>query len=847
MKKFTLLATSVALALTGCNSSSSGDQNPPPASDFTVTAIDGYLQNAMVIGTDSAISTASCNIHIGYTGESGQFTVPAKYKSNEICIEAREYETIDSNRGVVTERFTLRAPSQSAVINPMTNMVSALADAPDVSAEQAREQVVEQITAALDVTPELIFGDYIADSSDEAEALNIIGEVLVDHAELSVAEQLEITKQVAEQAKDVIEDDSNDINDFNPVVDVDDNGDITVSPNQRPQVIEQIDPLQLQVDDALKFIYLNNYFTDPDGDALTYSMEEVFGSADEAIILDEELGIISGSVSTAGNFIYHVFATDDKGARSYPLVLSISVETEVIPPSVDDSEQNAIQADITDWNIKEGSALDYNIDVTGLFTSEEELRFEAASSLEWDLALQPTTFRASVHANKTVVFNGSVPRTADAGDETLTIKAFDGVNSEPTIVEFKLPKIELDLPVVEVNPDEFTALQDEVSDWVIYEGETLTNTLNAANLFDSNDVFAFSAQSSLEDGNSEFSAKADQNGSVSFNGNVPRSASAGQETVTVQALDESGEHTLATAQFKLPEIHEGATPPPGGDHPLEGTWYALEWGSDAGDGNEYDISRVWCDTIRLENGNYYFNKRQASNLQECSPSADVQIGTYTINGDIVELEFDFVEDDEHITGYAEVSVRNDLGNLYDGTLEVQMAFEDEGFDEFEIELFTWFSSSNEPERRLTIKSDDSYDNRYFKLMMPAGEGEENYEEGMVSMSLTEEEHGGNAPYDFDVSFDVPGHDFTCSDLKEFYYSFELSGADVNGNEFTVRNPTCFDKQDDGVNYAGLDFDVYQELAEGEVYSFVAFVDGNEAEYMQDIMFNITWTGEGDND
>lgn len=846
MKKLTLLATSVALAITGCNSSSDGEVTPPPSTDFTITAIDGYLQNAFVFGTNSDISAVPCNVHIGNTDDNGQFAVPAEYKAEEVCIQARAYATIDSNRGVVTEAFELRAPSKSSVINPMTNMVSALADSSDVSEEEAKEMVVETITAELDVAPSLIFGDYIADQTDEAEALNIIGEILVDHADLTAEKQLELAKEVAVQAQEVIEDGSNSINDFNPVVDIDDNGGITVSPNQRPQVVDQLEPLSLEVGNGLQSIYLNTYFNDPDGDALTYSMEEVFGNADQSIDLDEQLGIISGSVSTAGNFIYHIFATDDKGARSYPLVLSISVETEILPPAVDDAELNAIQSDIDAWSLKEGSGIEYKVDVTGLFNSDQELRFEAESSLEWDIALEPTNFRVSVEDNS-VEFHGAIPRSADAGVETLTIHAFDNVNSEPTVVEFKLPKIELDLPEVDVNPDEAEFLQGEISSWVIYEGEEIAYTLDTTYLFESDYVFVITADSSLAQDNSGFHAFAREDGTIAFNGNVPRSAAAGQETLTVFAVDESREVLLNKVEFKLPEIHEGITPPPGGDHPLEGTWYALEWGSDAGDGNEYDISRVWCDTIRLEGGNYYFNKRQASNIQECSPTADVQIGTYTINGDIVELEFDFIEDDEHITGYAEVSVRTDLNNLYAGALEVQMAFEDEGFDEFEIELFTWFNSPNEPERRLTIKSDDSYKNRYFKMMMPAGEGEENYEEGMVSMSLTEETHGGPAPYDFDVFFDVPGFDFTCNDLGEFYSYFQLSGTDANGNEFTTSNPTCFDNEEDGVNYVGLDFNVFNPLAVGEAYSFIAFVNGDEREYMQDIMFNITWTGQGDDE
>ncbi|MGR5468416.1 hypothetical protein ACPV51_14245 [Vibrio astriarenae] len=842
MKKITLLATSVALALTGCNSSSDGETPPPPATDFTITAIDGYLQNAFVFGTDSDISAVSCNVHIGNTDDNGQFAVPAEYKAEEVCIQARAYTTIDSNRGVVTEAFELRAPSKSSVINPMTNMVSTLADSNDVSEEEAKEMVVETITAELNVDPALIFGDYIADQTDEAEALNIIGEILVDHADLTAEKQLELAKEVAEQAQEVIEDGNNNINDFNPVVEIDDNGGITVSPNQRPQVVDQLEPLSLEVGNGLKSIYLNAYFNDPDGDALTYSMEEVFGNTDESIDLDEELGIISGSVSTAGNFIYHIFATDDKGARSYPLVLSISVETEILPPAVDDAELRAIQSDIDAWSLKEGSGIEYKVDVTGLFNSDQELRFEAESSLEWDIALEPTNLRVSVEDNS-VAFHGAIPRSADAGVETLTIHAFDNVNSEPTVVEFKLPKIELDLPEVDVNPDEAEFLQSEISSWVIYEGEEIAHTLNATYLFESDDVFVITADSSLAQDNSGFHAFAREDGTIAFSGNVPRSAPAGQETLTVFAVDESREVLLNKAEFKLPEIHEGITPPPGGDHPLEGTWYALEWGSNAGDGNEYGISRVWCDTIRLEDGKYYFNQRQASNIQECSPTADVQIGTYTINGDIVELEFDFIEDDEHITGYAEVSVRTDLSNLYTGALEVQMAFEDEGYDEFEIELFTWFDDSSEPKRRINLLSDADGHHRQYNVMMP-GENELEYNPARVSMSL--QEKGFNS-FVFDVYFDVYNHDFTCQDLGEFYDYFQFSGIDASGMQFTVHGDyvKCYTVDDEDLKYVNLEFDVNRELAVDQAYSFIGFT--SQMEYTQDLMFNMVWTGEGNND
>ncbi|TOI02887.1 hypothetical protein, partial [Vibrio parahaemolyticus] len=95
-----------------------------------------------------------------------------------------------------TETFSLASTSGSSVVNPMTNMVVSkvakqLASDPTLDVVAAKKAAKEEVAAkltqsGLNVDASMIFGDYIAkaDESKEAQALNAIGEALVDNADI---------------------------------------------------------------------------------------------------------------------------------------------------------------------------------------------------------------------------------------------------------------------------------------------------------------------------------------------------------------------------------------------------------------------------------------------------------------------------------------------------------------------------------------------------------------------------------------------------------------------------------------------------------------------------------------
>ena len=111
MKKVTLLATSIAVALTGCGSdSSSGSGEPPAPGGVVITAIDGYLANAKVyIDTNGNLQLDASDDVAGFTGIDGKLTVVEDINDSAIFVKAIAGQTIDSTRGLVSSDFVLAA------------------------------------------------------------------------------------------------------------------------------------------------------------------------------------------------------------------------------------------------------------------------------------------------------------------------------------------------------------------------------------------------------------------------------------------------------------------------------------------------------------------------------------------------------------------------------------------------------------------------------------------------------------------------------------------------------------------------------------------------------------------
>ncbi|QFT08436.1 Ig domain-containing protein [Vibrio sp. THAF190c] len=379
MKKVSLLAASVAIALSGCGGSDGGSSDGATPGGIVITAIDGYLENAQVwVDTNDNLKLDSEDKQLdSNTNANGEITLPNEYKDKAVFIKAIAGQTIDKTRGLVTSNFDLAATAGATVISPMTNMVVEQMEAnSSLTLEQAQENVIDSVTASgLEASNELIFGDYIADDSQEAEALNVIGETLVDNSNISVEQQLQLTSAVAEETKKVIDDPTESLEDFSPVVEVpEDGGAPIVTPNSRPvhdQANGQLDPIVMVKGDAWAPINASQNFSDAEDDVLTYELKELTGKLN-GLVIDNVSGIISGTPEAVGEFNYQIFAKDEHQSLSYPLNLKVTIEAENTAPILNKDEEARLQKEeVEAWYLQEGEAFSQTLNISHLFKDED--------------------------------------------------------------------------------------------------------------------------------------------------------------------------------------------------------------------------------------------------------------------------------------------------------------------------------------------------------------------------------------------------------------------------------------------------------------------------------------------
>lgn len=462
MKKMSLLAASVALALTGCGSDSNnsgttsngdssgsasgGNSSGKAPSGVVITAIDGYLQNAEVwVDTDGNFKLDPSDKKLNdKTDEEGQFILPNEYKDSVVFIKAIEDKTNDKTRGLVTDSFELATTAGSTIINPMTNMVieqleGAKAAGTELTREQAEAKVLQSVTnSGLAVSKELLFGDYIADDSEQAQALNAIGETLVDYSDLTIEQQLELTEAVAVKAQAIIVDPSQKIDDFSPTVNVPADGNrITVTPNSRPVDSENVvlKDITLAPSDAWLDLDASTLFQDAEGDRLTFKLKELANDLN-GLVIDSNTGIISGDLTKAGTYNYQIFAKDEHGALSYPLHLKVIKLAENLAPEVVDEEKVRLQSVIDGWQPQEGEVFNQTLDLSGLFNDADGDIVKYRSGA---LTVDGLTITPKEDTNSIVTISGTPSKSYPAG-QTFNVGGVDD-DGTPTYVTFTLQEV----------------------------------------------------------------------------------------------------------------------------------------------------------------------------------------------------------------------------------------------------------------------------------------------------------------------------------------------------------------------------------------------------------------------
>ncbi|MDF4807357.1 hypothetical protein P3536_05860 [Vibrio parahaemolyticus] len=767
MNKVSLLAASVAIALTGCGGSDSGSSSA--SNGVVITGFDGYFKNAVVFeDTNNNGQWDTQESILGLTDEKGQLTLAAKpektlalqtlvpngaKQKQLIALDAKKYAgtyTVDMDHPsqAMAHEIVFRAPSSSNVISPITDLVAIeMAKDPSITEEDAKANVNKALGGS-EEAPIDLYSDFVEGATKNAE-LHKTAQILTESkAQNPTNYEKKATEfaQAANQEVDRLVASGENINDpsLRPVI-------TDSTPNSDNLAPETVVNNKLTVNETVE---------DAAEDKLDKLPKIVKGAAFDGVELNIE-GLFK------------------------------------------DKDQSLVSTKLT-----------HNLAGTGI-------EVEQVGNL---IVLHPTAI---------VEKSGDFEIVLTAQDKNSN---GDVLSTVSTVFEIEIESANLPPMVVEA---EQARLQSIVDGWYLQQGELFEQTLDISGLFQDKDgqITDYSADyvgieglSAIEDGNAIVTIKG-----------TPTKAGESGAALTISATDG---HTAVQIALSMPEVKEGVAPPPTA-HPLEGkTWYYLEHGSDDGDDNdEFDYSRVWCESIKFEGGVVYGNVRSSENRTECT-DADTQKeqATYKVENGRLIATFQFEEDGESLTESFEVDVAGDADELAKGAKTiVQRPI---ALDE-KAERYTYFADAANAESRIQVKSDDSYDKRFGYIYLPA-EQDNVYDLGMVSFALVE----GSQGYKAYINFDVEGKDFSCDTIDEFYKSFTFSGNDLTTpySQHYIGG-SCNTITDEEYDYASIYFDLsqIQSLDVKNIYSFIGYANDKNAEYIEAVKFNIEWTGEGDNE
>ncbi|EHR6176888.1 hypothetical protein KUK79_001516 [Vibrio parahaemolyticus] len=767
MNKVSLLAASVAIALTGCGGSDSGSSSA--SNGVVITGFDGYFKNAVVFeDTNNNGQWDTQESILGLTDEKGQLTLAAKpektlalqtlvpngaKQKQLIALDAKKYAgtyTVDMDHPsqAMAHEIVFRAPSSSNVISPITDLVAIeMAKDPSITEEDAKANVNKALGGS-EEAPIDLYSDFVEGATKNAE--------------------LHKTAQI-----------------------------LTESKAQNPTNYEK---------KATEFAQAANQ----EVDRLVASGENINDPSLRPVITDSTPNSDNLAPETVVNNKLTVNETIEDAAED---------KLDKLPKIVKGASFDGVE-----------------INIEGLFKDKDQSL--VSTKLTHNLA--GTGIEVEQVGNLIVLHPAAI--VEKSGDFEIVLTAQDKnsngdvLSTVSTVFEIEIESANLPPMVVEA---EQARLQSIVDGWYLQQGELFEQTLDISGLFQDKDgqITDYSADyvgieglSAIEDGNAIITIKG-----------TPTKAGESGAALTISATDG---HTAVQIALSMPEVKEGVTPPPTA-HPLEGkTWYYLEHGSDDGDDNdEFDYSRVWCESIKFEGGVVYGNVRSSENRTECT-DADTQKeqATYKVENGRLIATFQFEEDGESLSESFEVDVAGDADELAKGAKTiVQRPI---ALDE-KAERYTYFADAANAESRIQVKSDDSYDKRFGYIYLPA-EQDNVYDLGMVSFALVE----GSQGYKAYINFDVEGKDFSCDTIDEFYKSFTFSGNDLTTpySQHYIGG-SCNTITDEEYDYASIYFDLsqIQSLDVKNIYSFIGYANDKNAEYIEAVKFNIEWTGEGDNE
>ncbi|EIE1227696.1 hypothetical protein [Vibrio vulnificus] len=919
MKKVSLLAASVAIALTGCGGSDSGsgsNGNVAPGG-VIVTGFDGYFNQAVVfddINNNGQLDLDSDNV-FGLTNQKGQITLAKDTEikgslalktlrpgdvEKELAVKLaalspendtysdfmNTYTTdMDHEGQPMANSVVFRAPiagekaDSNMVISPITDLVAIeMGKNANLSIEEASANV-STLLGATDEQPINPFSDFVKDAKTNLASaqLHKTAQILTESKAKNPTEYTKNATAIASTAKDEAKEivtESNIgtdevlnttpvINPSKPEVAVT-NYKLLVNAAAKAELTHTFAALDIQegVVATHTITLPENLFID------RFEGRETPVAASDAtingkgIILTLNNGVITltteAALLTQDKFTVTVTADDRATANGEVLnklseTFSFTVELSNTAPEVDGDVQTSLQTHIDSWKLAQGVEFKNELDMSGLFTDREGDELTITTNINTVIPGLTSTFDK---ATGKLTISGR-PASAHPA-QRFTVIANDGhvatrIESHPA--SFDLPAVTQG--EIKTNATVLAELKAEANTWTLQVGQAFENTLDISKLFEdsiSGDVeyYAhYAAHDNIPAKNPIPGVKVsvDASGLVSLTG-TPTAETNGVILYVAKGINFSGgeENDVESemVEILLPNVQPSDVTPEPEAHPLEGkTWYMLEHGSDDGnDYDEYDYSRVWCDSIKFEDGIVYGNVRNEANRTTCGEATtQTENATYKVENGQLIATFHFEEGGiPQIESFA-VEMAGDANEISQGAKTI--VHRSVSSNVSEAERYTYYSSKADAEARIQVRSDDVADKRFGYIYLPA-EQNNTYNLGMVSFALVENSQGYNAY----LNFDVEGKDFSCATVNEFYKSFKLTGNDL-ATSFGQHeiSGSCNTITDEEFTYASIYFNLseIQDLAVDNIYSFIGKTVDTNGEYAEAVKFNIKWTGTGNNE
>ena len=502
MKKVSLLAASVAFALTGCGGSDGGSSSTTP-NGVTITGFDGYFNQAVVFDdkNNDGILDVNSDIILGLTDSEGNLSLSDDEFASITSLAlqtltpggAKQAALIASNPQLFAGKYTIdmdhptqamehevvfRAIPGEDIISPLTDLVvlEAGSNPTEQDIVEAKKTINESL--GLDAESEDAFSDVITNGDAE---LHKTAQILTESKANDPTGYKSNPTGVAEEATKVVQDNPEKVNDenFKPIVDGDTNTDpvlnskLVVNKDVKKHIDSLADALELDTHEGLNIelpLSLEDkaLFNDADNDdikinaTITTKMQETI----TGVTISADNGgklVITGTPSEVRETYIITLSADDKDALNDVVgaattTLEIGIKLENTAPEAN----KAVKAEVQEWadslELVQGVAVkDESISILDLFTDadDSELSYSAYASVK-GLVVDVITTSDDIVLD----VSGSTPLYSYSAGETITISATDGINT--TYETFTLPEIAEQS--LEADPEEVTELQGYINE-----------------------------------------------------------------------------------------------------------------------------------------------------------------------------------------------------------------------------------------------------------------------------------------------------------------------------------------------------------------------------------------------